>query len=72
MTSTSVEPRTADSDVGDGDQYAHYARADEITKAAVMGGRITALCGWKFEPVRDPSRFPVCPKCKELKALLDA
>jgi predicted Zn-ribbon and HTH transcriptional regulator len=27
-------------------------------------------CGYKFPPVRDPQRFPVCPRCKELAALL--
>jgi Protein of unknown function (DUF3039) len=27
-------------------------------------------CGWRFQPVRDPQRFPVCPKCKELAAML--
>ena len=35
-------------------------------RANVEGGRIKALCGYEFEPVRDPSRYPVCPKCKEL------
>jgi hypothetical protein len=30
----------------------------------------TEPCGWKFQPVRDPQRFPVCPKCKELAAML--
>jgi Protein of unknown function (DUF3039) len=28
------------------------------------------LCGHRFQPVRDPQRFPVCPRCKELAALL--
>ena len=27
-------------------------------------------CGYKFPPVHDPQRFPVCPRCKELAALL--
>jgi Protein of unknown function (DUF3039) len=69
--SGSVEtmPQTAEGDTGDGDDYAHYARKEEITRAAIEGGRITAICGWQFEPVRDPSRFPVCPRCKELKDL---
>jgi hypothetical protein len=26
--------------------------------------------GHKYQPVRDPQRFPVCPRCKELAALL--
>ncbi|HZD37393.1 MAG TPA: DUF3039 domain-containing protein [Actinomycetes bacterium] len=28
------------------------------------------LCGFRFSPVRDPQRFPVCPKCKELAGML--
>lgn len=67
--SVQTRPQLADADTGNGDDYAHYARKDEITRAAIEGGRITALCGWQFEPVRDPSRFPVCPRCKELKEL---
>ena len=39
---------------------------DEQYYTDFEGGRVTALCGFKFEPVRDPSRFPICPKCKEL------
>ena len=30
----------------------------------------TAPCGRRFQPIRDPQRFPVCPKCKELAAML--
>ena len=61
-------PETMPGDTDDGDEYAHYARAEEITRAAIEGGKVTALCGFKFEPVRDPSRFPVCPRCKEFLA----
>ncbi len=73
MTSSGTEttPVTSDADTGEDDGYAHYARKEEITRAAVEGGLVTALCGWRFQPVRDPSRFPVCPKCAELAALLD-
>jgi hypothetical protein len=37
-----------------------------------MGGyaRNVHLCGHKFPPVRDPQRFPVCPRCKELAGML--
>jgi hypothetical protein len=66
---TRTLPELADSDTGNGDDYAHYARSEEITRAAIEGGRITAICGWQFEPIRDPSRFPVCPRCKELYQL---
>ena len=39
----------------------------DIVRAHVTGEAITALCGKKWVPTRDPSRFPVCPTCKELK-----
>ena len=71
MPSTETRPVDADPDTGEDDGYAHYARKDEIARAAVLGGTIIALCGHRFQPVRDPSRFPVCPRCKELAALLD-
>jgi Protein of unknown function (DUF3039) len=28
------------------------------------------LCGFRFPLVRDPQRFPVCPKCRELAGML--
>ena len=71
MSSTETTPVVSDADTGEDDRYAHYARKDEITRAAVLGGLVTALCGHRFQPVRDPSRFPVCQRCKELAALLD-
>ena len=70
MSNTETRPIDADADTGE-DGYAHYARKDEIARAAVLGGTVTALCGHRFQPVRDPSRFPVCPRCKELAAFLD-
>ena len=44
--------------------------ASALDGAAIEGGTITALCGFRFPPIRDPQRFPVCPKCKELAAML--
>jgi hypothetical protein len=70
MATTETRPDLADSDTQEGDGYAHYADKNEITKAAVMGGLVTALCGFKFPPVRDPQRFPVCPKCQQLAGML--
>jgi hypothetical protein len=67
-TETKTKPAPGETDTGEGDGYAHYARKEEITRAAIEGGTITALCG--FPPIRDPQRFPVCPKCKELAAML--
>jgi hypothetical protein len=70
MSGTETRPADVDADVGEDDGYAHYARKDQIARAAVLGGLVTALCGHRFQPIRDPQRFPVCPRCKELAALL--
>ena len=70
MSTTETEPVLSDSDAHEDDGYAHYAEKAEIARAAVMGGLITALCGHRFPPIRDPQRFPVCPRCKELAGML--
>ena len=59
-------------DTGDGDhdRFAHYVRKDDHLRGYVMGEEIEALCGKKWIPSRDPSRYPVCPTCKELASRL--
>ncbi|WP_322750662.1 MULTISPECIES: DUF3039 domain-containing protein [unclassified Frankia] len=71
MSSTQIAPETTHSGTDEGNDFAHYARHEEIVRASIEGGRVTALCGYQFEPVRDPQRFPVCPRCKELVALAE-
>lgn len=67
-TATEQEPRTDHRlDEGDHDRFAHYCRKADIVRAHVTGEAIVALCGKKWVPTRDPSRYPVCPTCKELK-----
>jgi Protein of unknown function (DUF3039) len=48
------------------------SRSRNATTSAVAAriARNGNLCGHKFQPVRDPQRFPVCPKCKELAGML--
>jgi hypothetical protein len=70
MPGTETRPVLSDTDTGEGDGYAHYADKTEITRAAIEGGTVTALCGRRFPPIRDPQRFPVCPKCKQLAGML--
>jgi hypothetical protein len=66
---TIVEERVpVDTDGGDHDRFAHYARKEDVTRAYITGEAITALCGKKWVPSRDPTRYPVCPTCKERKA----
>ena len=65
---TPVErPVPIDTDGGDHDRFAHYARKDDVARAYVTGEAITALCGKKWVPTRDPSRYPICPTCVERK-----
>jgi Protein of unknown function (DUF3039) len=45
MSNTETRPIDADADTDEDDGYAHYARKDEIARAAVLGGTVTALCG---------------------------
>lgn len=68
---TATEPKLRDPDVGSPDDMSHYARKEEIARAAVEGGLITALCGVQFRPLRDPQNYPVCQRCAELLEQLD-
>ena len=78
---TDVVPSTDD---GDHDRYAHIVAKADASRAYVTGEPITArltrspegnepitaLCGKKWTPSRDPDRYPVCPSCKEMLAKL--
>ena len=64
---TDVRPSTGTGD-GDHDRFAHYCRKEDVARAYVTGEAIEALCGKKWVPSRDPSRYPVCPTCVERKA----
>lgn len=37
-----------------------------VLEARVNGTELTALCGHKFVPSRDPEQHPPCPKCIEI------
>jgi hypothetical protein len=65
------DPVTVDGD-GDHDRFAHYVRKADIVRANVEGTPVTALCGKRWIPNRDPDRYPVCPTCKEIMAALSA
>ena len=61
-----------DPTIGDGDheRFAHIVKRDALTDAMVYGKEITALCGKKWIPTRDPERFPVCPACRDALAAM--
>lgn len=63
---TIAEPKLDEPDIGSPDDHAHYARKAEISRAAVEGGFITALCGVQFMPLRNPDDYPTCQRCVEL------
>jgi hypothetical protein len=67
LPETIVAPARPELDDGDHDRFSHYCKKADIVRAHVTGEAITALCGKKWVPTRDPSRYPVCPTCKELK-----
>lgn len=52
---------------GDGDRFAHFVRRDRVDSALISGQPIIALCGKVWIPLRDPSKYPVCPRCKALR-----
>jgi hypothetical protein len=69
-TKTAIEKPVIDDGDGGHDRFAHYVRKADIVRANVEGVEVVAICGKKWIPNRDPSRYPICPTCKELKARL--
>lgn len=64
----------ADDGTGGGpNEVFHYVRKPDITRSAVEGGHVVALCGETF-PVTKAARpgSPVCSECKRLHGLLPA
>lgn len=64
-----LDPRLDD---GDDERLSHYVRKEDILRSAVDGVPVTALCGKKWLPGRDPDRYPVCPRCKQMMGMLEA
>ncbi len=62
-------PRLEESDPDEG-RLAHIGRAAEVNRAYVTGEEITALCGKRFVPTRDPDRYPICPRCSAILSQL--
>ncbi len=55
-------------DDGGHDRFSHYVKKEKITESAVTGKAVRALCGMKWIPSRDPEKYPICPRCKEIYA----
>ena len=67
-TDTIVAPVEERLDEGDHERFSHYVKKAKIVESVVSGKTVTALCGKKWIPTRDPERFPICPTCKEIHA----
>ena len=67
-TDTIVAPVEERLDEGDHERFSHYVKKEKIVESAVSGKTVTALCGKKWIPTRDPERFPICPTCREIHA----
>ena len=63
---TLTEERTAPTEAGDHERFAHYVRKEKIVESAVTGEPVIALCGKVWVPNRDPSTFPICPDCQAI------
>ncbi len=63
-----VAPQRPELDEGDHDRFAHYVSKRELEKARRTGKAVTALCGKKWRPNADPSRYPVCQTCADIVA----
>jgi hypothetical protein len=74
MTELDTRP-VGDPQLDDGDdeeRFSHYVRKEDILRSAVDGVPAVALCGKTWFPGRDPEKYPVCPRCKELMGMLEA
>ena len=63
------------SEPGESERFAHIIydpkfegrAAAMLTEAQVYGTPVEALCGKRWVPSRDPSRYPICPDCKAIR-----
>ena len=65
-----IRTRPSDPDLEEG-KVAHIIRKSDQMRGYVMGEEITALCGERFVPTRDPYQYPVCEACRQVLTLLN-
>lgn len=66
LEDTRIDEKVDVTDSGDHDTFSHYARMSDIERSTFDGVEITALCGKKWRPAKDFSKYPVCPTCKDI------
>jgi len=65
MSTLLIENPVLDDTGTKGPEIAHIITKDDQMRGYVYGEEITAVCGEKFIPTRDPDRYPLCDACKE-------
>ena len=68
MSESTVLDQRSENQLDDGDheRFAHYVNKTDMTRSAVTGNPVRALCGKKWVPNRNPEKFTVCPECKKI------
>jgi hypothetical protein len=66
ITRTEHEPRTGEPQAAHIVKSAEGDAAAQVLEARIYGTPLEALCGEVFIPQRDPSRLPLCAKCKDI------
>lgn len=60
------ERTTPSTGAGDHDRFTHYVSRRELDLFRRTGHPVTALCGKRWRPDGDPSRYPMCGTCAEM------
>jgi len=63
---TTEERTVPTTDDGDHDRFTHYVARRELERYRLTGKPVTALCGKRWRPDGDPSRYPMCGTCAEI------
>lgn len=58
-----TETVPVDSDT-DGGLVTHIIRKKDEMVGYFEGREVTALCGYRWVPTRDPKKFPICEACQ--------
>lgn len=48
------------------DGWMHLSGQDVVDQARMLGWEITALCGYKFIPMRNPEKYEACSQCIDI------
>ena len=73
--------RVVETQEGDHERFSHIilegfhvgqddfvAAGNSVVEGMITSTPVVALCGKTWVPGKDPTRYPVCPSCKEIAA----